>query len=497
MWLRRSCWRHLVLLVPLVPACVIVPPEAQGPKEDGEADNGEAEAEADSEVEGSPENGDEESDGSTTSDETSQESPEESESEATATSVSSSSEDEDDEEGETSDTEPEEPRGPTPPKDGANFPFPQNRETAFCKGPSQYRNSDVLAAYEKWRADTVTSDGAGGHMRIKRTPSDTTLEPASTVSEGIAYGMLIAVYMNDQALFDALWRYEQMYLTEHGLMHWYISATGEVLGSGAASDADEDMAWALLMADKQWGGGGSLDASYLDIAKETIQKVWDHEVIDGRMLLPGDGWGGWSDANPSYFAPSYYRTFAEVSGNAGWLDVVTTSYDVIEKSLNETNGNHENGLVPAWCTSEGEPNAGVWQGSTAPTHYQYDSCRTPFRIGLDYCFHGESRARDYVAKTSGFFSTIGVPNIVDGYDLNGAPRPQYPDGQSAAFIGPAGVGAMYDATHAGFVQDAYDAVSGLDLLTGGAYYEESWTVLSLLVMTGNFLDYTQIEPASP
>jgi hypothetical protein len=32
------------------------------------------------------------------------------------------------------------------------------------------------------------------------------------------------------------------------------------------------------------------------------------------------------------------------------------------------------------------------------------------------------------------------------------------------------------------------------LLTGGAYYDESWTVLSLLLLTGNFLDYTVEEP---
>src|SRR5690606_15978749 len=99
------------------------------------------------------------------------------------------------------------------------------------------------------------------------------------------------------------------------------------------------------------------------------------------------------------------------------------------------------------------------------------------------------------SKTSGFFSAIGVPNIVDGYDLDGTPRPEFPGGQSAAFIGPAGVGAMFDPSYSSFVQDSYDAVAGLDLLTGGAYYDESWTVLSLLMMTGNFLDYTQITPA--
>ena len=116
----------------------------------------------------------------------------------------------------------------------------------------------MVAAYDKWKTDTVTADGAGGHLRVKR-PKDPGLEPNSTVSEGIAYGMLIAVYMNDQPLFDELWKYEQQWLDKNGLMDWYINAAGtERLGTGAASDADEDMAWALLMADRQWGGNGSL-----------------------------------------------------------------------------------------------------------------------------------------------------------------------------------------------------------------------------------------------
>ena len=32
------------------------------------------------------------------------------------------------------------------------------------------------------------------------------------------------------------------------------------------------------------------------------------------------------------------------------------------------------------------------------------------------------------------------------------------------------------------------------MIVGGAYYEESWMVMSLLMMTGNFLDYTAIQP---
>src|SRR5262249_28190940 len=88
-------------------------------------------------------------------------------------------------------------RGPTPPRDGAHFPFPQSRESMGCSYPSSYRNEAVQAAYDEFKKDTVTADGAGGHLRVKR-PNEPGLEPDSTVSEGIAYGMLMAVYMNDQ-----------------------------------------------------------------------------------------------------------------------------------------------------------------------------------------------------------------------------------------------------------------------------------------------------------
>jgi len=387
-----------------------------------------------------------------------------------------------------------EPRGPTPAGNGANFPFPQNRFSANCSYPN-FSNAHVKAAFEKWKADTVTSDGAGGFLRVKR-PKEPTLEPNSTVSEGIAYGMLIAVYMNDQPLFDGLWKYEQLWLDKNGLMDWYISGNGkDRLGTGAASDADEDMAWALVMADRQWGGKGSLNDTYLNIAKHQIEQVYNTEIQDDKLLKPGDGWGGWSTVNASYFAPSYYRVFAKVSGNDKWNQVLQTSYDTLAKTLNAANGNVDNGLVPAWSTSDGQPNSGAFQnGPPSPTNYQYDSCRTPFRIGLDYCHFGEPRAQSYVAKTSQFFAGIGAKKIVDGYKLNGTPEPQNQNGQSSAFVGPAVVGAMSSASYMPFIQEGYESVATMNLLVGGDYYDESWAVLSLLMLSGNFLDYTALSP---
>ena len=56
-------------------------------------------------------------------------------------------------------------------------------------------------------------------------------------------------------------------------------------------------------------------------------------------------------------------------------------------------------------------------------------------------------------------------------------------------------GAMSSASYQSFLNASYNLVKTNTLLVGGAYYEECWTVISLLMLTGNFLDYTQITPA--
>lgn len=393
-------------------------------------------------------------------------------------------------------------RGPTPPSATAKFPFPQNRESEHCVYPAAYANADVRALYEEWKSHLVTSEGAGGFRRVARV-AEHILEPNSTVSEGIAYGMLISVYMDDQPLFDDLWRYALKYSWEGTLlMNWYIHADGNVsggggddpAGNGAATDADEDIAFALVMADRQWGGSGALERSYIEYAQQLIGDIWTHETVDERLPKNGSGWGGDDNLNISYFAPAYYRVFAKVSGNDRWSsNVVDYIYTVIDNNLNAENGNEDNGLVPAWSQSNGTP---ANHTSSLPFHFQYDSCRTPFRIGQDACWNGEARARDYVAKTSRFFSEIGVANISDGYELNGTPRPEFPDsfgGLSGAFIGPAAVGALHDGAFASFVDSAYAVIRENDAWAGGQYYDESWLMMSILMLTGNFLDYTQYD----
>lgn len=370
------------------------------------------------------------------------------------------------------------------------FPFPQNQRLPHLSYPRHADAGDVRAAFERWRAEIVTSDGARGGLRTRR-PDTPDGQANSTVSEGIAYGMIIAVMLDEQAMFDGFWTYARCFLNKSGLMDWYIAPDGQKpLAVGAASDADEDMAWALIMADRQWGGAGALGESYASIARRLIDAIYATEVDHGRwpdMFLPGDDWRGRDVFNPSYFAPNQYRLFGEVSGDpSAWQRVVDRGYEVLERSLNDASGNRENGLVPAWCDSSGTP---VEAFPGAMKNYQYDSARTPFRMAQDYAFSRDERARAYLAKTSAFFAGIGADALVDGYTLDGkpAPDPRSPPQNpgSAVFVACAAAGAMHDPRYADFVDAAYARVRTGQLLTRSRYYNHCWTVLGLLMLTGN------------
>jgi endo-1,4-beta-D-glucanase Y len=355
------------------------------------------------------------------------------------------------------------PQAPPPPADGSHFPFPQHRLSDACSYPASCSDEDARVAWTKWKQTFVTSAG-GSALRVRR-PSNGN----DTVSEGMGYGMLGAVYMNDRATLDGLWAYAQQKLDENGLQNWHLDAGGVVLdGGGAATDADEDMAFALVMADAQWGG-------YAAPAKQLVASVLDHEVEAGsNVLKPGDRWGGSNETNPSYLSPAYYRVFAAYTGQARWMAVVDASYDLLTKCANPTTG-----LVPDWCNA-----AGAAQRSS---RYSYDACRTPWRIALDACWNSEPRAKTYLGHVSAFFNKLGAANIKDGYTLDGTATGQ---ANSLAFVGPAGASALAGPAPQ-LAKDAYTRVKAVTRLGAGSaytYYDASWGVLSLLLMTGNFVN---------
>jgi endo-1,4-beta-D-glucanase Y len=324
--------------------------------------------------------------------------------------------------------------------------------------------SAVATAYNYFKTQFVVTANPG--LRVTRPTNN-----GDTVSEGIAYGMLAAVYMNDKPVFDGLYSFAKSHFDSYGLMNWRLNADGSVAsdGMGSATDADEDMAWALIMASAQWQQG-----IYLDEAKAMILAMSTHNIGPDGMLLPGDSWGSTDRTYPDYFSPAYFRVFAQVSGNRNWSGaILDKNYEI----LAAVSGTH--GLVPDYTT----------RTYMHTTEYGYDACRTPWRIAMDYCFNGEPRAKTYLDKIGAFFtSQLPVTNFGDRYSLTGTETMSNPN---MAFIGTAGVAGM-----AGFPQLLNDAFTYGATGTGGntQYYQQALRLITMLMMSGNFLDYTKTAP---
>ena len=357
------------------------------------------------------------------------------------------------------------PQNPAPASGGAAFPFPQHRLSASCSYPTNCNDADVQTSWTTYKAKMIAT--ASGGLRVQRPENGN-----DTVSEGIAYGMMMAVVMADKATFDGLWSFAKTKRNGSSLMSWHLNADGSVAsgGSGAASDADEDMAFALVMADRQWTG-------YTSDASAQIAAILAKEVSSSNVFLPDDSGNMNTDVNPSYFAPAYYRVFQTVTGQTRWGQVVDATYTMLNKCANATTG-----LVPDWCVQS----SGA--ASSRGANYSYDAARTPFRIALDACWNNEARAVAYLGKVSAFFDGLGAVNIVDGYAPSGTVTGQYP--AIAAFVGPAGTSGM-PSNKAQLMRDAYSRVAAITKTgTSSAYnyYNGSWGLLSIMLMTGNLVN---------
>ncbi len=347
------------------------------------------------------------------------------------------------------------------------YPFPQSKASGACTlTTNSSAVSATQSAYSSWKSSFVTSSGApSGAMRVQdpQTVNCGSNVSGATVSEGMGYGMLAAVYMGDRLTFDGLLAYVNAHLDANGLMNWCINSGGTTAGSGSATDADEDIAWSLLMAAAQWSS-----TNYYDAAKAMINGIYGHSIAGDGTLSPGDGWGG-TTIFPDYFSPAYFRVFAKI-GSPNWGTVIIDRNYAILANVSGTKG-----LIPNQSDS-------VTYATSM--NYGYDSCRAPWRIAMDYCFNGEPRALTYLQLVGPFFDGIGASNIGDGYNAAGS---QTSGNHNMAFIGTAGTAGM--AGWPNLLNGAF--TFGVNGAGDNAYFTNSLRVVTMLMMSGNLLDYSQ------
>lgn len=77
-------------------------------------------------------------------------------------------------------------------------------------------------------------------------------------SEGMSYGMMMAVQMNKKEEFDRLWNFSKTFMQHKegryaNYFAWHCKPDGTRISQGPAPDGEEFFAMALFFASKRWG----------------------------------------------------------------------------------------------------------------------------------------------------------------------------------------------------------------------------------------------------
>ncbi|MDT8718862.1 hypothetical protein IAI10_19595 [Clostridium sp. 19966] len=310
--------------------------------------------------------------------------------------------------------------------------------------------------YEYWKKNFV-EDTAENMSRVV-DPQRNNI----TVSEGMGYGMLFASAMGDYNLFQKLWNYTEKYLDDNGLMNWQIAASGKIIGEGSASDADEDIAYSLLLAAKKWN-----NSDYDNAAKAMVEAVKKNDISSEYVLLPGDKWGSNRPFNPSYAAPLYYLDFQKLQGQdkSFWQKIIKANMDLLEKNMDKNTG-----FLPDWINEDGT----IEQKDNI---YGYEALRVPLRLISFYEASKDSGTKDILQRQEEFLKSIGIDKLTAEYSRDGKARQNYINTSYLASYAASSL-INYEAS---FSKQLIDKLKASD---DKSYYGSSLKLWTFLIISG-------------
>ena len=350
----------------------------------------------------------------------------------------------------------------------------------------------MSAYYQQWKSKYLKPGCNPGELVVHSGTKPTNL----TVSEAHGYGMIILAYMagydpEAQGLFDQMVRYHRAHMSgiTNGIMAWYQNtACVDVGGDNGAVDGDLDIAYAFLLADKQWGSCAAVD--YKAHAEWVIAAMSRSSFSgDGSYPLLGDwvapGSPHYNGTRVSDFMGSHFRAFQSVSKDPIWTGLLPNTYWVAEQI--QAKSSPQTGLLPDFVvgmkTGTPRPATNGFLEGKRDGAYAYNACRIPLRMGTDYLMSGDPRPKRIALRINEFAkrsSGADPRQLRGGYYLNGEPMVDY---ETMAFTGPFAVGAMLDSQG----QDWLDALWQHSISRESEdYYEDTLRMLSLIVLSGNW-----------
>lgn len=313
-------------------------------------------------------------------------------------------------------------------------------------------------------------------------------------SESQSYALLQALWAGDQATFDHVWQWTKSHTRRpDGLFSWKFSINARsnavhIDDSNSATDADTDIAYALLQASTKWS-----KPEYAQDALRTLGSIWALETAtdatNKRHMLAGT-WANQEQTlviNPSYIAPYAYRLFASVDQAHPWNELIDTGYeDIARASAIIFPDKPKEYLPPNWIAIRKDTGEMIpFGGKSDGLDYSYDSFRTFWRIALDDMTGNASQAKAYLSKIT-IFDTEWKKNnrICSVYVSPLRDTTEHCYFNRGTLAGPLAIWSTLDRPLAKDMLTTYYFPSGsVELPAKTAFYEKSWYWFSLWLWT--------------
>lgn len=326
-------------------------------------------------------------------------------------------------------------------------------------------------------------------------------------TEGMSYGLMIAVQMDKKNEFDRLWKWSKTYLQHQEGQHktyfaWHAKTTGEKIDLNSASDGEEWFVMALFFAAARWGNGEGIfnyQAEAQQILNSMLSKVESSDRPDvvtnmfnkkekQVVFVPVGNADDFTD--PSYHLPHFYELWARWADkeNQFWCEAAHASRQFLKKAVHP-----KTGLAPDYAKFDGTPTDAPWGGGH--TDFLYDAWRVGMNVAIDYqWFAKDVWEVEQSNRLLNFFAAQGVSTYGAVYKLDGAKL--LPADHSTGLVAMNAV-ACLAATNdhrKAFVEDLWKAS-----IPKGTYryYDGMLYMMGLLQVSGNFRIYDLLGKPVP
>lgn len=247
-------------------------------------------------------------------------------------------------------------------------------------------------------------------------------------TEGMSYGLMIAVQFDRKDIFDRLWRWSKKYMQhQEGLLKGYFAWSCQTEGTrnaqGPASDGELYYVTSLIFASNRWGNSTGINylAEAQNILNCSMQKIGMERVaplinLEHQLItFTPDPFGG-RFTDPSYHIPAFYEVWArwaEDGRSEFWRVCARKSREYLHKSIHPVTG-----LNPDYNNYDGTL---LGSKRVIGDAFRFDSWRVPMNIALDYSWACADRKwqQEYGNKIQNFFYSQGIDSFVDQYNVDG------------------------------------------------------------------------------